>query len=650
MKNRFRSLLLCFLAAWLACDPASALATRASQTARGADTALTADFAVHTGVPLFKRQNTFSPSHSFVGDYAREFVRDAPLLRTLRSESQRVDLFMGNGGIGGAIGLGSADRISYSYMAADAMFKQFYKNGALPYIVYFATPNALYDRTAASGNYWKFPPSDMNKWAQVCENISAHYAALGWPLAANEVWNEPDWFDHSVNDMAFYGGTWEEYLEIYRHAARGIRAGNPHATVGGLSLATFTAAYENGKVKQFLDFSRENDLPLDFISYHCYVPANYPVYTRQANAALSAQGDAFNTTGLHLNEFHISMSSDVTATAKCVSPMLDAIAYFVETPQITSVNWACFRVSGEQGIQMIESRTGKRYAAYHLLSMYNDMPVERVALSIEGGGIRGFASADDARGGVMLYNRSYKEKSFSLRLNNLPFARCDLAVYAIDGEHSNYGANGGDDEADVVYTAENVRTDDLSLYGAIASGGAIYVKITDADGSPAPAPVTALVDGRAINGGVATVLKKEYYFADRLSTGFSEFDLGTFTAYAGTGNLQNGLSMGSAVMTNLPSAVRLRPEVLAPGRADAPCFLAIERLDGAGECLEARLYTSGAVNESLLPPRFSDCSRGALPLGGELILNANEGTIWRVTYGLTDAPTDTTLKIAIGKE
>ena len=71
------------------------------------------DFAEHTGIPLFKRQNTFSPSHSFLGNLAEEFMRDAPLLKALRSESQRVDLFMGNGGIGHTIGMGTPFHCSF---------------------------------------------------------------------------------------------------------------------------------------------------------------------------------------------------------------------------------------------------------------------------------------------------------------------------------------------------------------------------------------------------------------------------------------------------------------------------------------------------------------------------------------------------------
>ncbi len=613
-------------------------------------TCIQVDFSKFTGIPLFKRQNVFSPSHSFVGSYAAEFLRDAPLLRALRSENQRVDLFMGNGGIGGTIGLGSPDAITHSFMTLDAMLKIFYKNGSLPYLVYFATPNALYDKQAAGSSYWKYPPVDMEKWGEVCGDIAAHYKELGWPMAAHEIWNEPDWFDHSVNDMAFYGGTWDEYIQIYDAAARGIRAQNPYAMVGGLSLATFDTYYSNGNVKQFLSHVQENRLPLDFISYHCYVPNNYKTYTELANQALSGFGDTFAGTGLHMNEFHISLSSGTTATEKCIAPMLDAISYFVETPQVTSVNWACFRVSGEQGIQMIESRTGKRYAAYHLLAFYNNMPVDRVYLK-EANGIQGFASIDGDRAGVLLYNRTYKAKDYTLALQELPFDTCDITIYAIDEQHSNHGKNGGSDEADIIYSAQDVATADLGYQASLPSGGMIYVDIQK-NGTTVELPdVTAFVDDQVIHGGVATVLRREYYFEDRNSTMFSEFDLGSFSAWAGMGDAGKGLSKGTVVLTNLPEALIAMPRLSGAQSAGATCFLYAEYVDGQGQTVAQQLFAAGG-NLDNLPQALQTESMEALPLDGTFSLRTPEGFTGalHLTYGVMDAGADTTLKISFDKE
>lgn len=590
------------------------------------------DFANHTGMPLLKRQNTFSPSHSFVGAYIAEFMRDADTLAQMRPESMRVDLFMGNGGIGATLGRGVPDKMSNSFMQMDMTLKQFYKGGAMPYVVYFATPEALFDKSAGPNNYWKYPPKDYEAWAELCGDIAAHYAGKSWPLAAHEIWNEPDW------GTAFYGGSWADYLKIYEYGATGIRAKDPYATVGGMSLAEFDKYYSNGNVRKFLDHVKSKNLPLDFVSYHCYVPRNYPTYTRLANDSLSAYGDTFRTTGLHLNEFHISMDEKVTATEACVVPMMDAILFTLDNPTITSVNWACFRVSSEQGIQLIDSRSGNRLAAYHLLSFYNRMPMNRVALE-EKNQIRGIAALDDTQAGVMLYNRSMNGREFVLDLDNLPYEYADITIYAIDAAHSNYGRTGGDDAAAIVYQAKDVATDAWTYYGLLPVNGLIYAEITQS-GTEANLNPVATIDSRdcVIHGGIATVLRREYYFEDRSSTMFSEFDLCTFSAWAGMGNRASGTAKGSVVMENLPEQLVLRPELTKAMAKGGTAFLYVSYIDD-GIVQENAVYTAGEDGETL-------------PLDGEILLKTPEGFRGqlKLEWGLRNAGKDVTLKIDVEKE
>ncbi|MBR4234778.1 MAG: hypothetical protein IKR85_01795 [Clostridia bacterium] len=619
----------------LACALAPCVSAAAELSAKAADTyvipTLRVDFADKTGIPLFKRQNLFAPSHSFGGEMATEFVRDTSLLRALDAESLRVDLFMGNGGIGAGLGAGSAQDMTASFMTTDAIFRQLYKNGTLPYVVYFATPYALFDRSAARSNFWRYPPADYEAWGRLCEEIAAHYRALGWPFAAHEIWNEPDWYDNAAGAMAFFAGSWEEYIRIYEYASKGIRRGDPYAAVGGLSLATFSKAYGDGRVNAFLDAVTEKALPLDFISYHCYDNADYRRYTQEANSALAAYGDTFAETGLHLNEFNVGLSASVTATEKCVAPMLDAICYFVETPQITSVNWACFRAASETNVQLIDSRAGKRFAAYHVLEFYNDMPVDRVRLDAADG-IRGLASADGACCAALLYNRTWRQRSFTLELSGVPFGSVDVTVYGIDREHSNYGVNGGDDAAAVIYRAEGLSGSELRLKCELPSGAAMYVKLTPADAQEERTPPSQLTDGRALQGGTATVLRREYLFENRASTMFSEFDLASFTAWAGMGDADEGLSRGSVYLANVTDTLYAYPELTRSCGVLPNCFLTACYLDMQGEILAEQSFSA---------------RDGTLTPGETLYLRAPDGFdgVLRLTYGIESAGADQTLKI-----
>lgn len=603
-------------------------------------TAVHVDFSEFTGVPLFKRQNMFSPSHSYVGSYMAEFIRDVPTLEALRSESMRVDLFMGNGGVGGALGNGTPENLNYSWMQLDMTLRNFYKGGTLPYLVYFATPDGLSDKERAFSAYWKYPPSSYEGWREVCAAISEHYARQKWPLAAHEIWNEPDWGD------TFYGGTWDEYLKIYEYGASGVRQGDPYAMVGGMSLAEFDKYYSNGNVNQFLDYVRENKLPLDFISYHCYVTNNYPAYTKLANISLSAYGDTFASTGLHLNEFHVALDSKVTATERCVGPMMDAILFTLQNPQITSVNWACFRVSSEDGIQMIDSRSGKRMAAYHLISFYNRMPVDRVAMT-EKNGLKGLASIDGKRAGVIFYNRAYKARDYVLALDNLPFERADVTVYCIDENHSNYGRNGGSDEPEIVLSAQNVSTKDMCVEGELLANGMLYVEIMESGHTFAGSSVTTISDSDIVlQADTATVLRREYYFEDRGSTMFSEFDLGSFTAYAGMGDAHEGLSKGAVYLEHLPARLIARPSLTRELAQGGAVYLTAEYLDEEGGSVLTQRYRLGSHI------RLADEDVRALPLDGIITLAVPEGFdgVLKLSWGLVDAGEDNTLKITLDKE
>lgn len=109
-------------------------------------------------------------------------------------------------------------------------------------------------------------PTDFEKWADVCVNIIRHYND-GWADGFHygvkywEIWNEPD------NPVFWENGTPEQYFRMYACAAKKIKALDPSLKVGGPALALLN---EQGLVfaEKFLAYVKENDLPLDFFSYH----------------------------------------------------------------------------------------------------------------------------------------------------------------------------------------------------------------------------------------------------------------------------------------------------------------------------------------------------------------------------------------------
>ena len=113
-------------------------------------------------------------------------------------------------------------------------------------------------------------PADFNKWAVICEHIIRHYTegwanGFKWNIQYWEIWNEPDLSSGQTNKRT-WGGTDEEFFEMYRIAACHLKKQFPHLKIGGPALA--------GSIqwaKRFLQsISSGKRVPLDFFSWHIY--------------------------------------------------------------------------------------------------------------------------------------------------------------------------------------------------------------------------------------------------------------------------------------------------------------------------------------------------------------------------------------------
>ena len=106
------------------------------------------------------------------------------------------------------------------------------------------------------------PPKDYALWDAMVRAFAAHLVArygieevAAWKF---EVWNEPN--------IDFWAGNPKQptYFELYDHTARALKSVSPRIQVGGPSTAQ--AAW----VSAFLDHTKANDIPVDFVSTHVY--------------------------------------------------------------------------------------------------------------------------------------------------------------------------------------------------------------------------------------------------------------------------------------------------------------------------------------------------------------------------------------------
>lgn len=122
--------------------------------------------------------------------------------------------------------------------------------------------------------YGTLPPKDFQKWAVICEHIIRHYTE-GWADGFHmdieywEIWNEPDLDPDDAKHKRCWGGTKAQFFELYAVASRHLKACFPHLKIGGPALA-----HDLAWADEFLGYVVENQLPLDFFSWHIY--ANDP--------------------------------------------------------------------------------------------------------------------------------------------------------------------------------------------------------------------------------------------------------------------------------------------------------------------------------------------------------------------------------------
>ncbi len=118
------------------------------------------------------------------------------------------------------------------------------------------------------------PPVDLDVFAEVIRHVVLHLTQ-GWADGHHfkirywDIWNEPDMSDVARFGAGFYTGTKEDYFKLYEAVSRAIKSLDPPSEgweykVGGAALARLDWA------EDFLKYCDENELSLDFFSFHSY--------------------------------------------------------------------------------------------------------------------------------------------------------------------------------------------------------------------------------------------------------------------------------------------------------------------------------------------------------------------------------------------
>jgi xylan 1,4-beta-xylosidase len=154
----------------------------------------------------------------------------------------------------------------YNFAYVDQIYDGLLKNGVRPFVEISFMPKKLAFNPDALHPFWYkqnvSPPKSMELWDGLMTKFAQHLVdRYGIDEVATwyfEVWNEPN--------IDFWNGIprQKSYFELYAHTAKDLKGVSPRLRVGG--PATAAAAW----VGDFLKFTAENHVPVDFVSTHGY--------------------------------------------------------------------------------------------------------------------------------------------------------------------------------------------------------------------------------------------------------------------------------------------------------------------------------------------------------------------------------------------
>ena len=157
--------------------------------------------------------------------------------------------------------------VEYNWTYLDMVMDSYKELKIRPFIELGFMPDQL-----ASGEqtvfYWKgnvTPPSSYERWCDLVRATLLHLIerygrdeVVQWPV---EVWNEP-------NLTAFWkDADQKEYFKLYDKTSRAVKEVDQRFKVGGPAVCGGT---DKEWVTAFLEYVRDNDCPLDFVSRHHY--------------------------------------------------------------------------------------------------------------------------------------------------------------------------------------------------------------------------------------------------------------------------------------------------------------------------------------------------------------------------------------------
>jgi len=441
---------------------------------------------------------------------------------------------------------GTPDNLQYNFADIDKLAGLLNKRNVLPYWSYCYIPRPL-----QKWGDWRRGPSDLNIWKKMHSAFASHFKQNNIRIGYQEIYNEPD-LD------VFYVGTWDEYLQMYKYGVEGLKEGDPDAVVGGPAMA---CADDTKHINSFLDFVTQENLALDFFSFHAYgvdpisrTLINNSHLTKLQKVRVCLENNSrFDTTEIHMNELNVlnilapKQRGGPFDKYTLASEIFNVIKLLLGQTDLTLVHWSEFQeVRWKKSGVGIVNLSGKRKAAFNAFKIYAMMPVDRCQVNSSYYDVESMASTDGHKVSVVIWNNSDTAKMPRVSLNNVPFSRGNFRVYRIDADHASYGDNPNNEL--LLPVEESVDVDMVRLYwsGKIPPKGVVYLEAEDGTGISKLDHVS-----------VAKVIRKHHYYPDRSKSCYAEFGENTWIARLGMDNEKLAHSLVGVTVEEIPSVLKV---------------------------------------------------------------------------------------------
>ncbi len=148
--------------------------------------------------------------------------------------------------------------------------------------------------------YYAKEPKDHTQFAEICAGIIRHYNhgwANGhqWNIQYWEIWNEPNVVPNMWDNNDF-----SVFCQFYVDVAKRLKKEFPEVKIGGPALA----GNNQNLMTQLITTCREQNAPIDFLSWHCYTDDIKTITESSTQMRRLLDDNGFKSSEIHLNEWH----------------------------------------------------------------------------------------------------------------------------------------------------------------------------------------------------------------------------------------------------------------------------------------------------------------------------------------------------------